>query len=123
MSKVFRNVHIYDGHLKGIYTDEHKYSNSEKRELIESFAKILSKQPALKMLALILKDINNGSNYDSSNDIDASDVLATILTHKVMTKDIVKLLEEQLVDTFSLGQCPQGRSTRMIQIYNIIKDC
>ena len=33
--------------------------------------------------------------------------------------EMIKLLDEQLNDCYNLGQCPQGRSIRLIQILKI----
>lgn len=124
MSNKFRNVHTYDGQLRGIFDDENKYTDDEKRELFSAFAELLSNQSALKMIAMIIDGIGKegGANYDPINKVDVSNILASILTRGVMSNDILVLLEEQLADNFNLGQCPQGRSTRMIQIYSIVRD-
>ena len=62
--------------------------------------------------------MNETNDFDNANGFNTSDVFATLLSRK-LTADIVGLLEEQLVDMLMLGPCPQGRSTRLLQILEL----
>jgi hypothetical protein len=75
------------------------------------------------MIQSIIVDLDNQNNIDSSNGVDSSDILAEICK-KVATVDIDMLfIEEQIVDIALLGPCPEGRTTRFLQIWQAIKDC
>jgi hypothetical protein len=122
MSTPFRNVHVYDGKLQGMYDEQMKYSDGQKVTIFRSFCMILSNPVAIKCVNMIEQDINGSQNYDNSNKIDASNLLASVLTMRSMTKDILNIIEEQLVDIYNLGRCPQGRVTRLMQMYSLLKD-
>ena len=117
----FTNVHQFDGKID-IKLNK-TFNNQEKLALITKIIyEFRNKNPnALKMLIIIKDTIikNTKDNYDDTNNIDASDVLANILSGNNVT-ELYDLLEEQLVDMFTLGQCAQGRVGRLIQIYNIL---
>ena len=90
------------------------------------------------MLKVITIDLINDTtnNYDQYSKVDATDLLANILDKsnelikegeesKKETIDnyllIVSLIDEQLTDMYRLGQCAQGRTTRLIQIWNTLE--
>ena len=112
----FRDVHCYDGKLTSP-PDIHirHFEMNEKQELFKKLNFILSNPRASWMVSRMLSEHDM---FDPSNKMTPSDILATILTRR-MTIDILGLLEEQLSDIALLGQCPQGRSTRLIQILDM----
>lgn len=112
----FRDVHCYDGKLTSP-PDIHirHFEMAEKQELFKKLNFILSNPRASWMVSRMLSEHDM---FDPSNKMTPSDILATILTRR-MTIDILGLLEEQLADIALLGQCPQGRSTRLIQILDM----
>lgn len=112
----FRDVHCYDGKLTSP-PDIHirHFEMNEKQELFKKLNFILSNPRACWMVSRMLSEHDM---FDPSNKMTPSDILATILTRR-MTIDILGLLEEQLSDIALLGQCPQGRSTRLIQILDM----
>lgn len=114
-SQNYANVHIYDGTLK--YVETKSYSSETKKYLFSLLYDILQYQQAKDMLAMIA---NDQSVIDHSNHVNASDLLADILSHRMST-DVLLILEEQLVDNYLLGQCPQGKTTRLMQVYDIVK--
>ena len=120
-----RNVHVYDTKLKDVYDhrSEIKISNNGKKKLITKLSTLVKSPEAKKMLNIIIEDIGNplGPNFDTANKIDCTDVLCSILIRK-MSRVILNLLEEQLKDNYNLGRCPQGRSTRLLQIYQVCKN-
>lgn len=114
-------------------TDTHYYDNKISHEIlskIETFPKVnkmgkfnelrydiikSGNLTALKYYDEIIKSYidNDGTNYDPINKIDCSDLL--YLISKNYDSHILTVLIEQLEDMKS-GNCPQGRSIRLIQV-------
>jgi hypothetical protein len=119
-SSRYINVHSYDGQLGG-HIGSHKlksYSVEEKQDRFSKLLQLINNHCSRQMI----EQIQRGEGVmDSADNIDASDLLAEILSHK-MTIDILLLMEEQLSDNFLLGQCPSGKVVRLIQIYDMVKD-
>lgn len=111
----FRDVHVYDGKLNTGSISVLKISNLEKQTMLSKVISILKDERSKRMALLLL---NETDNYDNANKLNTSDIFATILSRR-MTIDIFSLLDEQLMDNFMLGQCPQGRSTRLLQILEL----
>jgi len=120
LSNNYIDVHVYDGAL--LIPPLISYTESEKCEQIQRLQIKLTNSNAIAMIKLIESCIINKTqeNYDVANKVDASDLLANILSEKY--DDIIDILEEQLEDVFLLGQCPQGRTTRLLQILCSIKN-
>lgn len=141
----FRDVHVYDG--KWSHDIKTEVSIQEKCELFNSLYQEIKTigngvdvSSALKGLVLVVENTQRPSNFDPANNIYADDILVEIckmitidklVTTKVGTSldesrpelsekmyDSLMNVAEQLGDMYNLGQCPQGRSTRLIQIYN-----
>lgn len=115
----FRDVHCYDGKLTSP-PDIHirHFEMNEKQELFKKLNFILSKPTENRACWMVSRMLSEHDMFDPSNKMTPSDILATILTRR-MSIDILGLLEEQLADIALLGQCPQGRSTRLIQILDM----
>ncbi len=118
MSTKFRDVHHYDGKLPIIL--EKIFTKDEKLDLIKLLVPKLTNPLAQTMIYKIGKTIidDGTDNFDDQNNIDASDILANILSKNY--DEILELLEEQLIDMYNLGQCPQGRTTRLWQILKFL---
>ena len=114
-----KNVHTYDGLLKDLYTATKDYSDDEKRVLYNSFKESIDDPYAKDMIRTMLSDSLKGDKIDNTNNIDWSNLFADILSHKEL-KEVKDMLEEQLKDMRVLGPCAQGRSTRLLQIWNAI---
>jgi len=118
----FRNVHVYDGQLKSLFTPILTPTLSED-EIIERSDCILSKiksEDANNCVKLIL---SQSGNKDDANNLNAFDILIEVclLIYGIKdNNDLISLLDEQLCDCYRLGQCPQGRTTRLMQIYQLI---
>lgn len=111
------NVHAFDGKLKGLFAPKKEHTVQEKEIL---FSKLITEVSpiAKRTVQTMISDMRapqGGSNYHSANDIDASNILADILSRDYT--DILSLLDEQLVDTQNLGMCDSGRVTRLLQIW------
>jgi len=115
-SHTYQDVHQFDGKLS-ISTPSIKTFTKEEKELLLSKLLTILQNPLSKLMAT--KIIADSNMVDGANNINPSDMLASILCSK-MTKDIFLLLEEQLADNFMLGQCPMGRTNRMAQIMELV---
>jgi len=117
MSENFINVHTFDGKLKNLI-DIKKYDNYYKKNVFDKLLTSLSDIYAIQTLNNITNDMynQNGQNYQLENDLDASDILVNILTHKNFSNDLFEILNEQLSDTSKYGLCNSGRITRLLQI-------
>jgi hypothetical protein len=116
---MFRDVHVYDYSYR-----EEKYTpliNEGQREWIEKLIPKMSNPVAVQGLGLILANIGTLNNFDNTNQKRAEDLLAD-LAYVILTRDtdLLPLLEEQLADMYQLGQCAQGRVTRLWQLWRLI---
>ena len=115
-----KNVHSYDGQLKNQYNPTKNYTNDEKKKLYKDFKEEIKDPYAKDMIMTMISDFLKGDKIDNMNEIDWSDLFADILSHKGLV-DVKQMLEEQLRDMRMLGPCAQGRSTRLLQIWNARK--
>lgn len=119
-SNQFQDVHQYDGKIEiPVFTNT--YTTEEKLEQIKIFLPKLTRTKSMQMMQLIINALvqNTKENYDDINHIDASDVLAAILSKPY--DNLLDIIEEQLEDIWELGRCPQGRTIRFIQMYRSIE--
>lgn len=114
-SSDFRDVHTFDRQVDTALTGKEVYSDEVKNILREQVQKILINPASKSMVDTIFRE----KRYDNINNISTDNLLADILLRK-MSIDIFLLLEEQLADNSNLGQCPQGRSLRLIQVRNML---
>jgi hypothetical protein len=118
-SNTFRDVHYYDGKLEEPFIPSRQFSIEEKTHLFQSLIKRFQHPIAINMVNLISQAMGGFANLDNKNNVDSSDVLAEICI-KDLDESMIFFLQEQLVDNFQLGQCPQGRSWRLLQIYRTV---
>jgi hypothetical protein len=121
----FKDVHEFDGQYK--IKLQYKIPDIQKINLFKWL--LLTMKYKLNSnnngLLVITNNIGKLENYDNITGIFADDLLVNIcvlLVHK-KSEDrlyILKLLDEQMTDMFNLGQCSQGRVTRLFQIYNLL---
>ena len=120
------NIHIFDGKLhesiapfRADLLRVQGYSTEQRanflQELYVSLAPHLSAQ-CQRILQIVIAADRSAANYDSSNNVRADDVLLLIAELKVNAQDLGVIFQEQLQDMAG-GMCPQGRATRMVQIY------
>ena len=118
-SNNFRDVHTFDGTLGQHFTSTESFTPEQKVQLFSDFRDKLHSDTAKLMIQSIIVDLDNQNNIDSSNGVDSREICK-----KVATVDIDMLfIEEQIVDIALLGPCPEGRTTRFLQIWQAIKDC
>lgn len=124
------NTHHYDGKLKErlqeIRPDLERVDKLEKSVKLATFEKLHSvvSNPAKLGLNKIILDLNMPPNFDSSNSLNAENILYLCLElyNKLEDEDkmdIFPMLDEQLSDITG-GSCPPGRATRIYQVYTIL---
>ena len=114
------NNFIFDSKLINIFKPLRIYSIDEKEKLFRNLYSQIENKKSLKTIEIIINDMYKtagGDNFHPENNLDASDILADILSRDY--KDILSLIEEQLSDTIELGICNSGRVTRMLNIWMI----
>lgn len=128
-----KNVHEFDGKWDKKSRIDSKFSKSEKESMFLLLDRLLSckisgsenpNSVARAGLKLIRDSTGEYANYDRANEIYADDILAELCVilskikdDKSKTADLIKNISEQLTDMNNLGQCPQGRTTRLWQLY------
>ena len=125
------NTHDYDTKLTKIMKTNQNVTENEYKLFIKSLTelndyinkdKILDinlKINAQKTIHLIANDRKN--NFDEKNHINL-EILFPIIWTKIKDLNnisIYKLYIEQISDIYTNGQCSQGRTTRILQFYNI----
>ena len=116
---LFQDVHLFD------YTYKEKefaldMSDEEKIKWIQSIKSRMTNPIAQHGVDLILANINQDANLDRTNQKRAEDLLVSISKHIESDQNLLPLIEEQLQDMVQLGQCAQGRTTRLWQIYTLL---
>ena len=123
-SSRYQNVHVYDGkwshNIKTITSLEDKCILFNK--LHQDMKDLGDDSTSIKGLILVVENAQKPSNFDPSNNIYSDDILVEICKKMVSVSaekhhDILVNIAEQLSDMYNLGQCPQGRSTRLYQLY------
>ena len=122
----FIDVHVFDGRWNHDITTR---TTPEQKQTM--FKWLLSNMcgaecDAINGIRLVVDNIQLPPNYDHVNNVYADDILAEICIKLVNLSendrvDVLKNIAEQMADMYRLGQCPQGRSTRLIQVYNFLK--
>ncbi len=125
----FQDVHVYDGRIRNVKL-AYKVDEENKQQLFKFFHNSRLTDDTAKLgVRMIASDTQKPPNYDPSNDKYADDLLAALIIYmletettegKESTESLTRVIEEQLSDFVKLGQCPQGRCTRLLQVYNSI---
>lgn len=125
----FIDVHVFDGSWSHDITT--KLSNIEKYTLFDWLICCLKSRgvscdsDTIKGIKLVYENIQQHPNFDPRNSVYADDILSEICVRLVKIPesergDTFDNISEQMADMYKLGQCPQGRTTRLIQIYNYL---
>jgi hypothetical protein len=113
------DLHQYDG-LWSI--DIPTISSDEKADLFRGLLNRIKTKvytgSGVDGLLLVIVDSQTVNNYDPIHKVYADDILAYICKAE-LTDQLLDLMLEQLSDMFITGRCPQGRTTRLYQIYKI----
>lgn len=115
-SAQFQDIHVYDYTYRDIpYQPK---VTSDKKAWIEKLVVRLKNPSAIQGIQLILANMGTLNNMDTTNQKRAEDLLADLSYYIETTNnsDMIDLLEEQMTDMFHLGQCAQGRVTRLWQL-------
>ena len=115
----FQDIHIYDYTYKD--SEYTPLVSGDKRDWIERLLPKLTNSTAIQGVQLILANMGHLNNFDTTNQKRAEDLLAD-LAYVILTRDtdLLFLLEEQLSDMYQLGQCAQGRVTRLWQLRQLV---
>lgn len=118
---IFQDVHVYD---YAYSTQQHEHilmSKQDKEQWIVRLMQRMRNPISIQGAHMILANIGNSANYDSTNNKYAEDILVLLSMHIEKDADLLPLVEEQLQDMVHLGQCAQGRTTRLWQLYTAIQ--
>lgn len=116
---LFQDVHQFDY----TYKDQEfalDMTDEEKIKWIHAIKSRMTNPIAQHGVDLILANINQDANLDRTNKKRAEDLLVIISKHIETDQNLLPLIEEQLQDMVQLGQCAQGRTTRLWQIYTLL---
>jgi len=127
-SIISQQVHDYDGKLVSdivISTNASKIDVSnifpDLKEILKKNESHLLYKTGMQALELIEKNIGDQANYDSTNNFRAETILYLIYQKLKEMNEIdsglIDIIIEGLSDIVTSGSCPQGRSTRLYQIY------
>jgi septum formation topological specificity factor MinE len=116
---LFQDVHQFDYSYKDqpFVCD---MTDDEKIKWIHAIKSRMTNPIAQHGVDLILANVNQNANLDLTNQKRAEDLLAVLSKHMDTDPNLLPLLEEQLQDMVQLGQCAQGRTTRLWQIYTLL---
>lgn len=127
------DTHTYDGQLKNRLAEIKSFldeaSKMSKEEKLDRFYKLKSflkcNPQADTFLSGIIRDYetgNHGANHDPTNNIHAEDLLVLCFNlcfrsakSPEIAEEVSSLLSLQLED-MATGYCPQGRTTRLVQV-------
>lgn len=121
------DVHIFDGKLFpsdifwSDYEELDELETETKKERLENFKDEISDKlsdSSLQILDILIKDTDTSANYDPTNKLKAGTLL--LMIDEVGIKDLT-LLDSILPEILG-GLCPQGRCTRLYQIYESLID-
>jgi len=113
----FIDVHTFDYSYKE-YDLTIDMTRDEKEDWIRQLIPKMKRPIAIQGVHMILANIGNQANMDQTNQKTAEDILVKLTQHVIQCDEsFTELIEEQLEDMVQLGQCAQGRTTRLWQLY------
>jgi len=117
----FIDVHRFDysyvDKTHEIVTETAEQRHDVIQTLMERMTNPIAKQGA----HMILANIGHDANKDSTNQKTADDLLVLLAKHVEKDTTFLPMIEEQLQDMVQLGQCAQGRTTRLWQLYQALQ--
>jgi hypothetical protein len=141
MNRSLLQTHTYDGKLKNVkqvlQQDISRASQVSKKEKLQAFVNLRLNLTLYKEFTPKVKRcfdaiyntfsqsgrVKTSRNYDCTNDVYADDLLFLCYEKVFIEKDsdFARMLILQLED-MNTGLCPQGRTTRLLQILLIFKN-
>lgn len=112
------NTHYYDGKWNVDFVN-YKISHEDFIECISEINNKFNCESIRKVSNLVLTDLKN--NWDPSNNISFEYICIYVWNKVKSNEDLLPLFKEQYQDILN-GTCSQGRTTRLYQIYLIVKD-
>lgn len=114
----FTDVHTFDYSYRDSVAPIVALTNAQKHQILSTFMTQMTNMIAIQGVNIIIANIGHDANRDTTNQKNAEDIMVVLAQH-CMNNDpsIIPLLEEQLQDMVQLGQCAQGRTTRLWQLY------
>jgi hypothetical protein len=113
----FIDVHTFDY----TYADksfELDMNAVEKETWIRTMSLKMTHPIAVQGVHMILSNMDHDANLDRTNKIRAEDILVKLSQYVLQCDEsFLPLIEEQIIDMVQLGQCAQGRTTRLWQLY------
>ena len=120
-SSQFMDVHLFDYSYKDQQHSPVDMNHDEKRQWIQRLMDIMKNPASIQGTNLILANIGHPANQDTTNHKSAEDILVLLAKHVLeKDRDFLPLIEEQMQDMLQLGQCAQGRTTRLWQLYQAL---
>ena len=112
------DVHVFDGEWR-VPADLPRFSEPQRQAL---FGWAVRECPESLGVKMVIDDAGQAPNYDPRSGAMACDLLAAILSvcrgfDGEMRSAWLNELAVQLFDSWTTGRCPQGRTTRLYQLW------
>jgi len=121
-SSQYIDVHQFDYSYQHLDYPPLELTDLEKKQWMERLIASMKNPIAIHGARLIVANIGHEANQDHTNKKSADDILVLLAKHVLeKDKEFLPMIEEQLQDMLQLGQCAQGRTTRLWQLYKAIK--
>jgi hypothetical protein len=108
----FIDVHVFDG--KCVIPRVRAYTRQSWYDAIQYYKRLMKRPESIQLLDKMLRDPDHANVDRTDRHIHAINLLCEYI-HLTKNVDFVRLLDEQLSDCYTLGQCPQGRVKRILQ--------
>ena len=113
----FIDVHTFDYSYKDLDLNL-DMSNNEKELWLRQLIPRMKNNIAIAGVHMIIANIGHDANMDNTNRKSAEDILVKLTQYVTQCDEsFIELIEEQMEDMVHLGQCAQGRTTRLWQLY------
>lgn len=117
----FIDVHRFDYSYVNKTHETVNETPEQRHILIQQLMDRMSNPIAKQGAHIILANIGHDANKDSTNQKTADDLLVLLAKHVEKDPSFLPMIEEQLQDMVQLGQCAQGRTTRLWQLYQALQ--
>ena len=120
------NVHRYDGSLS--FEPVWTFDEADEPALVATLRRGCGEEAARAIDAIIrggrLESAGGGEagNIDTRNGIDARLLLLHVARAVQIVEPDMEYVHEQLADVTRLGPCAQGRTTRLLQVWETLRE-